>query len=378
MDLVTVIIPAFNQGAYLAHAIRSVLGQTYPEFEVVVVDDGSTDHTASVAQEFTDPRIRFIQQANRGLPAARNTGIAASRGAFLTFLDSDDIFLPEKIAVLAAELQRHPRAGLAAGQAIPIDEDGRPIGKTFDGGLPEDGSRLLLGNPLHVGSVLLRRSWQEVVGGFDETLRSYEDWDLWLRLAREGCPMRWVPSPVSLYRFHPSQMTRDGSQMTCANFAVLDKIFRDPDLPEGWRQRRDEAYSHAFLRASAHCYVVGDVAGGMENLERAVELNDRLLADGGRPLVDRFAAWTDLPKTPDPISFLETVYRHLPDRLAFLRRHRREIGRVALNVAFESHQAGDRRAARAALWRAVRYQPAWMANRGVLSILFRSFLPVSG
>jgi glycosyltransferase involved in cell wall biosynthesis len=378
MNLISVIIPAYNQAAFLPQAIESVLGQTYPHLEVIVVDDGSTDDTSVAARSFTDPRIRVLHQANRGLSAARNTGLSASHGAYLTFLDSDDVFLPEKLEILARELEQHPEAGLAAGQAIPVDENGRRVGRIFDRGLPEEAGRLLLGNPLHVGSVLLRRGWQEKAGLFDETLRSYEDWDLWLRLARAGCPMRWVSLPVALYRFHPSQMTREGSQMTAANFAVLDKVFRDPELPDSWRRLRDEAYSNAFLRAAAHGYVVGDFAGGMRNLERAVDLNARLLSDDGRPLVDRFTAWTELPKTADPIAFLETIYNHLPPRLASLRRYRREIGRVALNLAYESHRTGDRRATRAALWRAVRYQPARMANRGFLAIVLRSFLPSSG
>lgn len=378
MDLVSVIVPAYNQGPYLAEAVQSALGQTYPELEVIVVDDGSTDDTPNVAHAFSDPRVRYLRQENRGLSAARNTGIEASRGPYLTFLDSDDVFLPEKLTLLVGELTSHPRAGLAAGMALPINECGERIGRPFDRGLPEEGAHLLLGNPLHVGSILLRRSWQERVGVFDESLPSYEDWDLWIRLARAGCPMRWIAAPVSLYRFHPAQMTRDGSQMTSANFAVLDKVFRDPGLPESWKEWRNEAYSNAELRASAHCYLVGDFLHAKAHLTRAVELNGRLLSDGGRALAGHFAAWADLPKTNDPIGFLESIYRHLPDRLGFLSRRGDEIGRVALNLAFESHRAGNRRAARTALWRALRYQPLWLTNRGVLSILFKSYLPIGG
>jgi hypothetical protein len=173
-------------------------------------------------------------------------------------------------------------------------------------------------------------------------------------------------------------MTRDGSQMTSANFAVLDKIFRDPGLPELWQARRKEAYANAHLRASAHCYVVGDFSGGMEHLEQAAALDPRLLEDDARPLAAHFAAWTDLPKTGDPIAFLETIYDHLPPGLSALRRHRSDIGRVALNLALESHRKGDRRAARLAAWRALRHRPGWMANRGLLSILLRLLLPIAG
>lgn len=375
MSLVSIIVPAYNQARYLGLAVQSVLNQTYPELEVIIVDDGSTDDTAVVARGFSDARVRYVHQANRGLSGARNTGLRQARGEFLTFLDSDDLFLPDKLARLVAEFERYPEAGLAAGQAVPVDQHGQRIGKIFDSRLPEDPAQLVLGNPLHVGSVMLRRFWQERVGFFDESLRSYEDWDMWLRLARVGCPMTSVAHPVSLYRFHTAQMTRDGRQMTTANFAVLEKVFGDPHLPEHWQRLRPLAYSNAYLRAAAHNYLVGDYANAKTNLAQAVELNNRLLADDMRPLTNHFSAWTELPKTGEPLAFLENIYHHLPENLAALKRRRRQdIGRVAMKIAFETHQSGDRRRTRAALWRALRYQPGWLAQRGVLSILVKSYM----
>ena len=319
MPTVSVIIPAFNQAHYLGRAIHSVLEQTHRALEVIVVDDGSTDATAVVAQGFTDRRVRYVHQANRGLSAARNTGLRHAGGDFVSFLDSDDQFLPCKLELLLAELANHPEAGLAAGQAIPVDQEGQPIGQVFDKGLPAESAQWLLGNPLHVGSVLLRRAWQEQVGYFDESLRSYEDWDMWLRLARAGCPMRSVAQPVSLYRFHPAQMTRDGRQMTTATFAVLDKVFADPALPDSWQRLRDRAYSNAHLRAAAQGYQVGDIERAKASLTEAVQLNPALAADDGAALAAHFAAWTDLPKTSEPLAFLQRIYANLPDSLAELR-----------------------------------------------------------
>lgn len=372
--LVSVIIPAYNQAHYLGQAVQSALAQTRPDLEVLIVDDGSTDTTAAVARAFGDERVRYLHQANRGLSGARNTGLRQARGAFLTFLDADDAFLPDKLAVLLAEFERGPDLGLLAGQAIPIDQHGQRVGRLFDRGLPDDVSQLALGNPLHVGSVLLRRAWQERVGEFDENLRSYEDWDLWLRLARAGCPMRFVAQPVSLYRFHPAQMTRDGRQMTTANFAVLDKVFHDPHLPEPWQARRAEAYSQAYLRSAAHAYLVQDFNQAQAHLAQAVELNPHLLADNGRLLARHFAAWIELPKTSDPLTFLENIYQNLPRSLAALKqRYHQEVGQAARQLAFAAHQQGQFAQARRLLWRAVRHQPGSLANRGVLSILFKSY-----
>ncbi len=271
--LISVIIPAYNQADYLAAAVHSVLDQTYRNIEVIVVDDGSTDQTAEIGQSFADPRVRYFHQENRGLSGARNTGIRNARGDYLSYLDSDDLFLPDKLSLLAKVLDATPEVGLVAGQAIPIDESEQKIGKVFDTPLPADPTNLLLGNPLHVGSVLVRKSCQDEVGFFDETLRSYEDWDMWLRLGLAGCGMAWVDQPVSLYRFHTAQMTRIGTQMTTATFAVLDNFFNIPDLPRPWLDLKARAYSNAHLRATAQAYLSRDFERAKEHLSSAVDLN---------------------------------------------------------------------------------------------------------
>ena len=359
MSKVSVIIPAYNQGCYLGEAIDSVVKQTYPDFEVIVVDDGSTDHTPEVVASYSDERIRYIYQDNRGLSAARNTGIRHSTGIYLSFLDSDDLFLPEKLALLVEELKNKPEIGLVAGQAIPIDEHGNRIGAIFARPFPEDTAQLLLRNPVHVGSVMLRRHWQEKVGFFDETLRSYEDWDMWLRLGKEGCKMGWVDKPVSLYRFHPAQMTRIGSQMTTANFAVLDKIFSDPKIPESWQELHDEAYCYAYLRAAANAYHSRDCTNAEAFLGKAVALKPELLANNAQALAHQFYVWAALPKESNPLAFLEYIYNHLPERLSELRQRRRQdLSRAAIEMAFESYRRGDLAQARYEIRRAFIHCPS--------------------
>lgn len=376
MSLVSVIIPAYNQGHFLAEAVNSVLSQTYPDFEVIVVDDGSTDDTAVVAQRFTDARVRYIYKENGGLSSARNEGLRHARGHFISYLDSDDCFLPQKLEILVAAFNEHPAAGLVAGHAVPVDEHGRYVGKRFDIPLPEDLHLLLLGNPLHVGSVLVRREWQDKAGFFDESLRSYEDWDMWLRLARLGCQMQYVPQPVSLYRFHTAQMTRDGRQMTTATFAVLDKFFGDESLPAEWLALRDQAYSQAYLRKTAQAYRGRDYATGQHSLLQAVALDPALVDDNGDRLANHFSAWVELPKTSDKFAFLEDIYNHLPPELPTLQQRRRaDLGRAAMQMAYECYAQQEMAPARTAVRRALRYQPGWLANRGVLSILLRTHLP---
>jgi hypothetical protein len=373
--LVSVIIPAFNQGQYLGKAIQSVLDQTYPDFEILVIDDGSTDDTPVVTRQFADPRIQYIYQDNRGLSGARNTGIRHAQGDYLSYLDSDDLFLPEKLELLVDFLENHPEYGLAAGQAVPIDENDQPIGKIFDTPLPQDTVRLLLGNPLHVGSVLVNRTWQDKAGLFDETLRSYEDWDMWLRLALLGCKMGWIARPVSLYRFHTAQMTRIGTQMTRATFAVLDKLYTRPDLPANWLAQQDSAYSSAHLRAMAQSYHAQDYANAQFHMREAVRLNPQLIEGSGENLANRLAALANSPKNPNPLDFLERIYLHLPDELEVLRqRTNQDLGKAAVEQTYAAYTRRDYATARHTARRAVQYLPVLRKNPQILFVYLKAYI----
>lgn len=375
MTTISVIIPAYNQGHYLGEAIQSVIDQTYPDFELVVIDDGSTDNTAQVACSFSDARVRYIHQENRGLSAARNTGILRSSGEYLTFLDSDDQFVADKLETLLNAMQRDPGLGFVAGQAVLIDENSLPLGKVFDTPLPENPVHLLLWNPLHVCSVMMRRDWQQKVGLFDESLHAYEDWDMWLRLARAGCRMGWVAHPVSFYRFHTRQMTRDKDRMTTATFAVLKKVYSDPDLPQEWLALKDRAYSSAYLRASIQAFRMNDTQEGTDALAEAVRLDPTLMEKNGDVMANRLLGLSDSPKVMDRLPFLESIYAHLPESMILLRNQRkRRLSQAAVELGFRSYQAEDYTRARHFMWRAVQYRPQWLANRGVVAVLLKSSL----
>lgn len=373
--LISVIIPACNQGMYIADAIQSVLDQSYRNLEVLIVDDGSTDDTRSIVAKFSDPRLHYLYQENRGLSAARNLGIHHSKGSYLSFLDSDDLFLPNKLRLLLKQMESHHSSGLVAGQAIPFDQSGQHPDKIYATALPLDSAQLLLGNPLHVGSVLLRRSWQERAGFFDESLRSYEDWDMWLRLAKIGCPMSCVAQPVSLYRFHRDQMTGNSEQMSQATFAVLYKVFSDPSIPPNWQTMHDQAYANAYLRTAAQAYHVQNFEHGMNCIAKAVQLNPNLLDNEAEPLVNRFHAWANSPKIVDTLTYLEDIYNNLPGELAGLQdRQREELGRAAMQKALESYERGDLAVTRSVSLKAFFYHSRWLRDRGALSIALRAWL----
>lgn len=376
MKRVSVIIPAYNQAVYVGKAIQSVLDQTYQNLECIVVDDGSKDRTYKIVNEFEDRRILYIRQLNQGLSAARNTGLTISSGEYISFLDSDDLFTPDKLTKLVEVLEKNPGTALAAGSAYLIDHNDQPIPRQFSSSLPEDSSRLLLGNPLHVGSVLLRREWQEKVGLFDTNLKSYEDWDFWLRLALVGGKMQSIKDIVSYYRFHTAQMTRNRSQMTHASFSVLEKTFSCENLPAEWAALKEKAYSQGFLRAAANDFVSSEFTQAKNNLSKAFQKNPDLLQNDGKLFLDQMAGWTELPKVQDPLTFLENIYQHFPPEIqSIVSRHKRSfLSQAAVNLGFKEFQNNNLVEANRYLKIGITYNPKWIFNRGVLSILRKSML----
>ena len=209
MPLVSVIIPTFNRRTLVRGAIASVCAQRGDACEVIVVDDGSTDgtHTA-LAEEFGNS-IRILRSDNRGVAAARNLGIEASHGALVAFLDSDDLWLPGKVAAQLAHFADHPQTQICQTQELwirngvrvnPAKHHRKPSGDIFAPSL-----RLCLVSP---SAVMLRRTLLERVGGFDDTLPACEDYDLWLRIARDT-PVWLIDRPLVLKRGgHADQLSR--------------------------------------------------------------------------------------------------------------------------------------------------------------------------
>lgn len=180
--VVSVIIPTYNRAAWVGDAIASVLGQTYPRLELLVVDDGSDDHTGEIVAAFGE-RVRLLRQEHAGVSAARNRGVAASQGELVAFLDSDDYWLPGKVAAQVALLQAHPDVYACYTDEIWIRHgvrvNQRHIHQKHSGWLFAHSLPLCIISP---SSIMLRRLLWDRLGGFDEALPACEDYDLWLRL----------------------------------------------------------------------------------------------------------------------------------------------------------------------------------------------------
>src|SRR5918998_6058271 len=185
--LVSVVIPCYNQAHFLGEAIESVLAQSYPNFEIIVVDDGSTDDTSEVAGSY--PKVRLVRQENQGLSGARNAGLARSEGEYVVFLDADDRLLPEALETGLEYLDAHPECAFVHGHYRYITVDGLPLynSERPQPVIAEDRhyAELLHNNYIAMlATVMYRRAVFESVGGFDTSLSACEDYELYLRIAR--------------------------------------------------------------------------------------------------------------------------------------------------------------------------------------------------
>lgn len=228
--LVSVIIPTFNRRDLVREAIDSVLAQRGADFELIVIDDGSTDDTETALAPLSH-RLRYRWQANRGVSAARNLGAQLARGQWLAFLDSDDLWLPNKLATQLAYVTAHPDVQICQTGEIWIRNGVRVNPRAYhrvpDGDVFLPSLRRCLVSP---SAVMLRRSLFETAGGFDEDLPACEDYDLWLRIART-IRVALVDQPLIIKRGgHADQLSRRYWGMDRFRVQTLRKLLGDPTL----------------------------------------------------------------------------------------------------------------------------------------------------
>ena len=225
--LVTVIIPAYNASAFLGDAVASVLGQTHPDVEVIVVDDGSTDDTVALLAQWQarDLRVRAVRGHNRGVAAARNAGLDLACGQYVAFLDADDVIHPEKLERQIAYLEAHPQIDLVYSDYRTADAELRPLRDEVIGvkRMPLREAYIYT-NVFPIMAPLLRRTLVERVGAFDEGLRACEDWEYWVRCERAGT-FGYLPGHYATYRMHGMQTHRDLNHILKYSRMAATKIY---------------------------------------------------------------------------------------------------------------------------------------------------------
>ena len=208
--LISVVITAYNAAEFISETLDGIRSQGFRDFEILVVDDGSTDGTAAIVREYTD--VRYVHQANAGQPAARNTGIRNALGSYIAFVDADDLWMPDKLEKQMACLGRRPEAAWIYSDALAFHSDSRAIfggvgeRKLHEGDILRP---LLLSSFIPSATPVVRKSVFSDVGLFDESCdrRIGEDWNMWLRIAAKY-PVAVIKEPLALIRIHEGNMTR--------------------------------------------------------------------------------------------------------------------------------------------------------------------------
>ncbi len=247
--IVSVIIPTFNARRFVTEAIDSVLRQTFQSFEIIVVDDGSTDATKDRLAQYGD-RIRYFCKRNEGVSTARNYGIARSRGKFIALLDADDLWLPEKLERQMSFFENSEEIGLCYTSAITVDQDLNVLGYN-DAIEYEDPCKALLLNMniLILSSAIIRKSILKQAGGFDSNFSTCADKELWLRVSRltRFCS---VNKYLVKYREVVNSMSSNPDVSKRDTLSTLDKFFDQRNLPQKYRKIRRKAYSNNLMIVS--------------------------------------------------------------------------------------------------------------------------------
>lgn len=380
--LVSVIIPAYNRKAYVQEAIDSVLAQTYPHYEIIVIDDGSTDGTGEALAARYGDRINYHWQENRGESAARNWGIQMARGQYIALLDSDDLWYPNKLSTQVKWIVDRPEVGILSCLGETIDSSGRALPGMLLGlkaiGLDDFYEALYRENILGGGGsqVILSREAIDHVIGFDESIRYGEDWELWLRIAAIAA-IDCVPEVLCRIRIHPGGQWRfPKPERTTKHLNDHLKIIHNgysiwPDKPPHAEMVRDRKIAEQYARAAVDYFAFNEPELGQGALSQAAEFDSEIWANLGsfKPIVFQLACRLEENKKYPPGNGIPVVMRivqqlsvadaiHFHDPVA-------KADQILLELGYYFSARGERRRALRYLSMANRMNPQYIRDRGV-------------
>jgi len=256
LPLISVIIPVFNGERFLEEAVASVVRQEHSPLEIIIIDDGSTDRTAEIAQSFAE-HIRYLRQSNSGPSAARNRGLETARGSIITFLDADDLWPPGKLNHQLSYLINYPSVEIVMGRTqlmrLSAVIDGRPLFEHFR----------QPGLSVNLGAALFRRSAFERVGSFDEAMRYSEDVDWFMRARERALSIGVIEAVTLLYRLHDQNMTRERDLSNLNFFKALKKSLD--------RRRQDSGVAAPFPKFEDSHSQINDSQPVKRNVSDGIE-----------------------------------------------------------------------------------------------------------
>ena len=387
--LVSIILPVYNGEKFVKHSIDSVFKQTNDQWQLIVVNDGSTDSTAEIVKEFDDPRIIYIYQENLGLSAARNSGIRNSRAEIIALLDSDDLWEPEFLEKMMGLIERHPDAAAVYCGFQYIDAKGQYMGvPSYKVVPPETVYKKLIcgGNWLAPCAVVFRRRLAQEVGLFDESLMAVEDADLWIRLSALH-HFIGLPEVLVKYRRHDSNMSKDPHRMVTAKYQCTVKMFGSPEGDvSSWSNLKRCDYEEVFQYGARGYLASGIVEDSADNFQQLLEISpDSALSMGvWRGLVraylpdeqrNNLAAHPDWKLAErDIFRLLRELSTRTNDSVALQKLCSRLKGSAYLALAEEANQANELRRASEWLWRSAKSCPYILFSRPYWGTVVRSII----
>jgi glycosyltransferase involved in cell wall biosynthesis len=271
--LVSVIIPTYNHAYYVAEAIRSVLNQDYDRYEIILVDDGSTDNTSEVVAQFGF-KVRYIYQPNQGLSAARNIGLRLARGDLIGFLDADDLYEPDYLSTLVSLLTANPQADAIHCACRFVDRFNNPLPQVAGRVIPPDQlyATLLKGNFIPPLCMFAYKYCYEKAGLFDRSFQGVADWEMWLRISGSFTVIA-TEQVLARYRVAPNSMSSDISPMLEERLNVLGKHMGfNPPGSSSLSQVELEAYSRVYLRTAIEYLQIKDQDQAYQCLYEALDI----------------------------------------------------------------------------------------------------------
>lgn len=374
---ISVIIPTYNRRVYVQEAIDSVLAQTYTDYEIIVVDDGSTDGTGAALQERYGERIQYIWQENQGESVARNRAINMATGDYIALLDSDDLWLPEKLEKQMALLQDDPDCAGVYCKASFIDAEGHPLswppmGRPLDTKDPL--AHLALACPVPGSTAIIRAGLLDQVGLYDPSIQHGEDWDLWLRMAVDH-HIAFIDSTLTIIRRHHGGQcwipdVDDVARALDDHLSLLRKAFMSSpaNFP---RQLQARAIAYQYLLASlAHLAVTGEFKHS--DIEEALRADPSIfeeaeLLESMIVYYARLSSELRAGTIADSYHYIDRALELMPPPPSLTAFRLRSLLNIELGLL--SKYASRSGEARQRLMAGFVYDPRWLKNRGLVANL---------
>ncbi len=381
--VVSVCICSYNHARFLPQTIDSVLSQTFQDFELIIIDDGSSDNSHAI---LTDYQKRYPEKihyqwheghANRGISASCNIALGRARGQYFAWLGSDDYWFPEKLAKQVRFLTEHPEVGMVYSSAQTLDVAGNllPVFGAQESITVDAWRSFVVSNPVCASTAMIVHKAFEEVGTFDERL-VFSDWELWIRLAAKF-PIGFMPEPLAAYRVHGQNISISSKKAATIlehHLAVIETV--TAQLPQIDNQLKNQALANVYRRAGLDYFASGVIEEGCRNLSRAAQyLGTPLPAKSDSELITTVVNYAihmfqaTGSDTQQSIHFLQRVFANIAPHL-----RRQAVAQFHVTNAFISYNQGHYSKVRYCVLRAIISNPRGASSRGVLSIAADAFL----